>query len=305
MNTTTHYENVVRIPIPYFGSKRLIAPKVWEMFGNVDRFVDPFMGGASVLLNRPHTLKKTQTEIVNDIDGHLVNFYRAIKYAPDELAERTKTIRSAVDVVAYSRMLQRSQDTIAAMCDDIRFYDIDLALAYLYVVTLRIGSTHIYHKPVVIHTGDNKGIFALSFDERIAYLRWLSERLTNVIIPCMDWKQLLDSKVGIGIAGIGNGWGNSIGLFLDPPYQFNLRTSGLYRHENNVSADVRKYALQHGDNPHFRIAVCGYEGEHDQLGREGWHAHIWKGKKGYGTKRPEIIWFSPYCITNQPTLFSL
>ena len=40
-------------PFPYFGGKSKIADTIWEILGDVDNFVDPFMGSMAILLARP------------------------------------------------------------------------------------------------------------------------------------------------------------------------------------------------------------------------------------------------------------
>ena len=64
-------------------------------------------------------------------------------------------------------------------------------------------------------------------------------------------------------------------------------------------AKVRAWALEHGDDPDLRIALCGYAGEHEMP--KTWTEHAWKGARGYvaegNTNRElERIWFSPHCL---------
>jgi DNA adenine methylase len=54
----------LRAPFPWFGGKSRVAPLVWERFGNVPNYVEPFFGSGAVLLGRPHPPK---TETVNDL----------------------------------------------------------------------------------------------------------------------------------------------------------------------------------------------------------------------------------------------
>ncbi len=57
----------------------------------------------------------------------------------------------------------------------------------------------------------------------------------------------------------------------------------------------------------MRLALCGYEGEHDNLERDfGWECVPWKAQGGYANrnkdnenKHRERIWFSPACIKPQ------
>ena len=47
---------VIKAPFPWFGGKSRVAPLVWERFGDVRNYVEPFMGSLAVLLGRPETL---------------------------------------------------------------------------------------------------------------------------------------------------------------------------------------------------------------------------------------------------------
>ena len=75
----------LQAPFPWFGGKRRVAPEVWERFGDVENYVEPFFGSGAVLLGRPanHAAK---IETVNDLDGFVANFWRAVTYAPQETA---------------------------------------------------------------------------------------------------------------------------------------------------------------------------------------------------------------------------
>jgi hypothetical protein len=94
------------------------------------------------------------------------------------------------------------------------------------------------------------------------------------------------------------------GVFLDPPYSTTERDPDLYAEDaTGVAADVAAWARAHGDDPHLRIALCGYAGEHEM---PGWDCVPWKAHGGYGVRahkrgranaRRECIWFSPHCLT--------
>ena len=73
-------------PFPYFGGKRLIAAEVWQRFGDVPNYVEPFFGSGAVLLGRPKS-HKGRIETVNDKDGYVSNFWRAVQAVPDEVAD--------------------------------------------------------------------------------------------------------------------------------------------------------------------------------------------------------------------------
>jgi hypothetical protein len=97
------------------------------------------------------------------------------------------------------------------------------------------------------------------------------------------------------------------GVFLDPPYADTAgRDPTLYRHESlDVAHEVREWAVEHGERPDIRIALCGYEGEHEMPA--SWTRYEWKAHGGYGVQgdgdtdgkknaNRERIWFSPACM---------
>ena len=95
------------------------------------------------------------------------------------------------------------------------------------------------------------------------------------------------------------------GVLLDPPYDQESRDV-VYANESNVSNDVRDWALENGDNPLLRIALCGYDTEHETLTDAGWTMYRWETQGGYGcvaksgrgreNAKRETIWFSPHCL---------
>ena len=74
----------VKCPYPWFGGKAQVAPLVWNAFGNVHTYIEPFFGGGAVLLRAPWPSKRIET--INDINAWLCNFWRAVKTDPDQVA---------------------------------------------------------------------------------------------------------------------------------------------------------------------------------------------------------------------------
>jgi DNA adenine methylase len=56
----------LRAPFPWFGGKSRVADIVWDRFGDVANYVEPFFGSGAVLLARPHP---PRIETVNDLHG--------------------------------------------------------------------------------------------------------------------------------------------------------------------------------------------------------------------------------------------
>ena len=131
----------------------------------------------------------------------------------------------------------------------------------------------------------------------------LSARLRRVRVCCGDWSRICGPSVTIKHGGTA--------VFLDPPYADTAgRTDDLYRHDSlTVAHDVREWAIAQGGDPLMRIALCGYEGEHEMP--EDWECVAWKRNGGYGsqggenaTAAKERIWFSPHCLKPHADLFA-
>ncbi len=145
------------------------------------------------------------------------------------------------------------------------------------------------------------GVVALARSEGLFdYLQALSLRLRRVRVCCGDWKRVLTPSVStyLGLCGV----------LLDPPYDHDMREQ-CYSEDHNISGEVREWAIANGDNPEFRIALCGYEGEHAMP--DTWEMVSWKAHGGYArtergkeNRERERIWFSPHCLKADLPLFA-
>lgn len=127
------------------------------------------------------------------------------------------------------------------------------------------------------------------------WMQALADRLRYVRVCCGDWSRILSPNVTerIGVTGV----------LLDPPYSDAAgRDPSIYAEEDlQVAHRAREWALKNGDNPRLRIALCGYEGEHDMPA--SWRCVAWKAPGGYAAARGnhenawrERIWLSPHCL---------
>jgi hypothetical protein len=90
-----------KCPFPWFGGKQHAAPTIWAALGDVPHYVEPFAGSLAALLCRPSPPNRPYfSETVNDIDGMLVNAWRAIALSPDETAEWASWPVSEADLMA-------------------------------------------------------------------------------------------------------------------------------------------------------------------------------------------------------------
>jgi hypothetical protein len=299
----------MKAPFPYFGGKSRVATDVWQRFGDVKNYVEPFFGSGAVLLSRPH---EPHTETVNDTDGLLVNFWRSLQAAPEEVAKHADWPVSEIDLTARHTWLRNARADVERMLGDPEWYDAKAAGWWVWGISAWIGRgwCQVEHRQLP-HLGDagmgvNRRQLPRLGDEgklmlarRLPdYLQLLSKRLARVRITCGDWTRVTGPSVTTrhGLTAV----------FLDPPYSTDERVTGLYGVDSDsVAVAVRRWAVEHGDDPLMRIALCGYDTEHNDEIPDTWERFAWKANGGYGSQgngrgranaARETIWFSPHCL---------
>jgi DNA adenine methylase len=68
-------------PIPYVGGKNRVAKQIIELFPPHTTYVEAFAGGAQVFFHR----EPSAVEVLNDLDGEIVNFFRICQSHYEEL----------------------------------------------------------------------------------------------------------------------------------------------------------------------------------------------------------------------------
>lgn len=81
-----------RPALRYHGGKWRLAPWIISHFGSHVCYVEPFGGGASVLLRKEPSF----IEVYNDINGLVVNFFRVLRTQPERLIR-------LIELTPYSR----------------------------------------------------------------------------------------------------------------------------------------------------------------------------------------------------------
>jgi len=126
-------------PFPYFGGKSTVADVVWDALGDVDNYIEPFFGSGAVLFLRPGEIHGLET--VNDADGMVSNFWRAVKDAPDAVAEHADWIVSEADLHARHLWLVGQRESLTErLCGDPEFYDVKAAGWWVWGLCCWIGN---------------------------------------------------------------------------------------------------------------------------------------------------------------------
>jgi len=129
----------IKAPFPYFGGKSAVGPLVWERFGAVRNYVEPFAGSLAVLLARPQPFAGTET--VNDADGMISNFWRAVQADPDAVACHADHPVNENDLHARHAWLVGIKDSLQARLEgDPDYFDAKVAGWWCWGICCWIGS---------------------------------------------------------------------------------------------------------------------------------------------------------------------
>lgn len=71
----------MKTPISYYGGKQRLVPEILPLIPQHTQYVEPFCGGAAVFWAKPPSAH----EVINDLDGRVVNFYRVLQTRFTEL----------------------------------------------------------------------------------------------------------------------------------------------------------------------------------------------------------------------------
>jgi len=316
-------------PFPYFGGKSRAASLIWSGLGDVKNYVEPFAGSLAVLLNRPHD---PGTETVNDVDRFLCNFWRSVQADPEAVAKHADLMVNETDLEAiHYWLVTDGRAKLATLLTDPRAFDPEIAGWWVWGACAWIGSGWCSGEgPWTVrdgvwvgnagkgvnrklpHVGDaGQGVNRKLPHVRNAgqgehphrahlteYMQALANRLRYVRVACGDWSRVLTPSVTFrhGLTGI----------VLDPPYgegEMNYSAGG--NSSRSIPDAVREWAIANGDNPGLRIALCGYDGQHDMP--PTWRVVEWKAAGGYSStaaedtqgktnRHRERVWFSPHCL---------
>lgn len=136
-------KNLDKAPFPWFGGKSQAADTVWSLLGDVPHYVEPFFGSGAVLLGRPHPANRPySSETVNDLDGLVANFWRAVAYDPEATAHAASWPVTEVDKQARQIRLRQwvngeARDRLAG---DATWCDPVIAGWWAWAVSVQIGA---------------------------------------------------------------------------------------------------------------------------------------------------------------------
>ena len=156
-------------------------------------YVEVFSGGAHVLLAKPPSISKV--EVLNDINNNLMHFWLVSRDYGDLLVEMLNNL-------PYSRTLYQQWKNEPLPSDSL-----EKAVRWFYICWAYSGQYS----------------FAKEFRCSTELIKGLKDRLKNVLIECVDFRQIIskyDNKDTI--------------FFADPPYDGQLNKEHYYGRKHNI-----------------------------------------------------------------------
>jgi DNA adenine methylase len=269
--------NELRRPIlRYFGGKWMMAPWIISHFPKHRIYVEPYGGGASVLLRK----ERTFAEIYNDLDGEVVNVFRVMRERSEELAHLLMYTPFSRDEFnsAHEVSLDPIEQARRTIIRSFMGHGAD-SVTRNGKGGFRSNSNH-----------ENQGRNAAN--DWINYLPELDsfrERLSGVIIENRDALEVMSIQDSPDTLH-----------FVDPPYVWESRTDSrhCYRHEMTNEDHIK--LLKFLTELKGMVVLCGY---HNSIYAElGWHLTMRSAYADGAKERTECLWMNEECFKRQNQL---
>jgi DNA adenine methylase len=261
-------------PFGYYGGKQRLASRIVADLPPHNAWVEAFCGSASL------TLAKTPApiEVINDINGDIVNFFR-------QLRDHSTELRRLLKLTPYAR-----QELERARSRETELSNLERARRFYVAAMMAINGCF----------GEAKGGFSFSnsyarsgMEARVSrwktmpdYLGLVADRLSHVRIEKKDAIKLFGDFMNRPATLV----------YLDPPYLAD-RERG-YDHDQ-YSDEYHERLLKAAIKAKCMVFLSGYENDlyKDYLTHaRGWHKRRIKtttrGHKGKDSEREEIIWYN-------------
>jgi DNA adenine methylase len=266
----------INTPFGYFGSKNKIAQQLITHMPPHNCWVEAFCGSAALTLAK----RKAPIEVINDIDGEIVNVFRQLRNNQEELCRQ-------IALTPYAR-----QEFETARTGQTADTDVERARKFLVQAMMAVNGAF----------GKEKGGFSYSQsysrngrDARVN--RWynLPERLTEVAERLRDVR--IDNRDATELLKMFEKRPATL-MYLDPPY-LGQRAEGYTNdaRDDKFHEDLLKVAL----SAKCMIFISGYDNRlYSSMltPQRKWNKTvidtITKDIKGNGLDRKEVVWTNKY-----------
>ena len=225
-------------PLSYIGGKRTLAKRVIELFPAHITYCEIFSGGAQVFFHK----QESRVEVLNDLDGEIVNFFRVCQQHYEEL-------------LRYFRFMvvSRKMFDLFKTIDPANLTDIQRAARYMYLLKNSFASLvrrPNYHWHVVQPPGFN-------LEQLPELIENTHRRLARVQLECLPYEEVLkryDRPTTL--------------FYLDPPYfgrklyNYNFEADDFKKLAERLKSLQGKFVLSLNDVPEVRSIYRGFRIKH-------------------------------------------
>ena len=247
----------------YMGGKWHHANWIISNFPAHSIYVEPFGGGASVLLLKP----RSKREVINDVDDEIVNLYRVVR-------NRGKELRQRLDMTPHSRT-----EYLYAHSNQAGKSSLERARRTVVKSYFGIGDS-VHNQNGFRSSKTSNTCVATSWRNWQGHLDEIIERFRGVTIECLDYQDVIrkyDSPETL--------------FYMDPPYVWSTRDkSHSYAHEM-TDADHKEFLeVVRGIK-----GMCLISGYNNPIYQEslGWRRVDQEYKTQKATYKVESLWLCP------------
>lgn len=272
---------VVRPPLRYFGGKWRLSSWIIEQFPTHVTYVEPYMGGASVFLRK----RPSQIEIVNDLDGEVVNFFRVLR-------DDTTALVRAIDLTPYSR---REWELAFEVAPDAGPVERARALYIRLRQSFDASAALSYKSPSWRRqVGNNRGKSVTEEWDTLDHLYAVAKRFKQAQLenrPALDIIAQADSKETL--------------YYVDPPYVQSTRGGNdtEYGHEMTDEDHIKLLAVL--KSLQGMVILSGYENLLYTQHLSGWVKKTKTTTTNANNQATEAIWLNPACVDRSYPLFNM
>lgn len=261
---------VTRPALRYHGGKFRLAPWIMQFFPPHAVYVEPFGGGASVLLQK----EPATTEVYNDLDSSIVGLFRVLR-DPEKAAELARRLA----LTPFSR------EEFETWCYAPPADDIDSAHQVIARGFMGQSSKGIWQR-----AGLDTRINDDGYCSRLRSLRATPE----AVMAAADRLVPVLLEHGDALDVIRRYSRPDALIYCDPPYLTPAnRGTGIYTHDFDF--EDHRDLLAELQDVDAMVVLSGYPSDLYDSMLAGWERHQRKALADGARERTEVVWLNPAC----------
>lgn len=268
--------NIRRPVVLYHGSKYRLAPWIIEHFPEHKNYVEPYGGGAGVLIRK----QPSYHEVYNDLNEDIVNVFRVLR-DPQMAAELERRIR----LTPFSRV--EYNETFEVEPKD----DVDWARQVILNSFQGWGSTTLEHKTGFRAKARQAGSTQLDvWNKYPDSIELFCRRMKEVVIECRDALEVIEQQDSPETL-----------FYVDPPYMAEVKND-RHRYVDELEREDHVELAETLNTVEGMVVVSGYPCDlYDQELYDSWHTDDREHRtQDVECTRTEKLWLNDAAMEAQP-----